>query len=538
MHPSHQRAVLVRAALSLLLALCSALGWWLDAEWVQEGPRKAIAAGSFVVLAGFSYAVLTLAARVLDSWGQQSVREEEGIRSRVGLQTVRRLFALVMVVWLAVLFVCLPGSYCADWIGQVEQFYSWTFTNHHPVLGSIVYGAIYAIGNSVAGTAGGVFLTVALQLTGGLALVWLVLCWAVRLGVSLVPLTVLAVFFAACPVYAIALQWVTKDVLSFLLTGLLCLQVHMALVYATRTMDDDAPSLAHPAVIALVAILCALSRPNCIYVILPGLLVLALQCRGEHRRNCVVAICVVMACYAGWNSLLPTLGIRSGSIVEALSVPLQQTATYLQRYPDDVTAEETALLEDIAGMPTEQLAARYDVAISDPVKDVIHFDNRNELLDYLRAWWSMGKRHPLLYVRTFLAGSRGYWAPTLNPHRAYTIFDRPYSALDIPGSSTHITAYEPLFPEAKESFISLLWNVAGIPIIGCLFVPATYILATMLLGIYALSLRRPVAPLLTMAIVMLLVCCASPLYASMRYAFPFLWYLPMIFIACVTPNRS
>lgn len=91
-----------------------------------------------------------------------------------------------------------------------------------------------------------------------------------------------------------------------------------------------------------------LLRNSGLYELLPVLLVLALYLKRTDRRRLLLSLCAVLAIYSGvTKGLYPSLGIEEGSIKEALSIPFQQTALYVNRFPDEVTEEEKLVIDSV-----------------------------------------------------------------------------------------------------------------------------------------------------------------------------------------------
>ena len=129
----------------------------------------------------------------------------------------------------------------------------------------------------------------------------------------------------------------------------------------------------------------------------------------RHYRALTLALLGVMALYVLYVRLwIPSLGIRPGSVKEALSIPFQQSARYMRDFPEDITEEEAALVDTV--LDVRQIGALYNPLLSDLVKDTYR-ENARFLPGYFRAWLSMGLRHPAVYIDATLHNMYGFFDP-------------------------------------------------------------------------------------------------------------------------------
>ncbi|MDO4537204.1 MAG: DUF6020 family protein [Coriobacteriales bacterium] len=439
---------------------------------------------------------------------------------------------LMILCWLPLIVIAWPGSVCPDYVYQIEQALGVVgVTNHHPVLSTWLFGGLFSAGRAVAGAAGGIAVTVMFQTLAMALTLGLFVAWFGRMGLSVWPKRLLLAFFCLCPLFPMYAQWCVKDSLSSAVVGLVALQL-LVRVWAQKT-DEKLPPLATLPALLAASLLAALLRNNQIYVLVPTLAALCLGRRGE-RRLAVLGTCAgLFVLFALWSAvLLPRLGFPGSNIREAMSVPTQQTSVFLREHPDDLSDQERAALEACTDVPLTTLAQSYNPEVSDPVKNHFVFES-GELMAYLRAWLSMGLRDPGLYLRTFWEACCGY----LNPFCEYSYFREVARCgerqapenIDFSG----IPEGEPLFAGASSCFPGARrWAndavvfLYGIPVLGLLLRPATYCLLALALTVVQLVRRRGCAPLAVAGVLTVLVCCASPLNGSMRYALPLIYLVP------------
>lgn len=242
-------------------------------------------------------------------------------------------------------------------------------------------------------------------------------------------------------------------------------------------------------------------------------------------------IIVAVAWFGASRMLFPAAGIDMREDKEMLSVPLQQTARYLVEAPDDVTDDERAAIDAV--VPIDSLAELYNPDLSDPVKEGMRNAKGNmtdgERSAYFAAWAQMGLRHPGIYVRATVANTYAYFYPfvIIGQDMARPVF--PLYQQGLPINKTFDVSYvgpEALRAAAFDTFTQWL----DAPVLSVIFSPAPYILAFLLVAVYAISRRRTRALVVAVPFAMLLLTMlAGPLNGHLRYALPIAAALPVLF---------
>jgi hypothetical protein len=99
--------------------------------------------------------------------------------------------------------------------------------------------------------------------------------------------------------------------------------------------------------------------------------------------------------------LLPAMNVAPGGKQEALGVLFQQTARYMNEYPDEVTEEEKEAIGKI--LDYDLIQKRYDPELADGVKFTFNQDSTSEdMKAYLSVWFKMFWKHPGCYVQAVL----------------------------------------------------------------------------------------------------------------------------------------
>ncbi len=466
------------------------------------------------------------------------------------------VFALILACWAPFMVLSFPASINFDYFNQLSQFVGdRPLSNHHPVLTTWIFGLLYQLGHAVAGARGGLFLTVFVQAVALDALFSCAHRWMCRMGAKRGARIVLVAFAALCPVLSLYSHILTKDVFSAVTLGFFALQLVVRAwvdqsVRGSSEHGAEMPKFASLPAIGAVGVLCSLTRGNCVYVVLVGLLAFACVAhKGTHARVLLTAA-LVAAAYLGWNNaLVPAVGAQPSDAALVLSVPLQQTAAYA-RDAGDATPEERASIQAILDVDYSQLGALYDPTVVDPVKTHVKgLDDASLRAAYLTAWRNQGMRHPVVYVDTFLRGNVGYWYPFM---AGGSVQDLDYfqntaemhyqwmQGLGYPfsGILSDLGTTGSLHEAARVQLGAHVVWLAGIPLAGLLFQPAFYAWACLVLGAWMLSRRSHAWPVFAMSFVVWAVCCVSPLNASLRYALPLVVLVPIMWAGVAGGNAS
>ena len=252
---------------------------------------------------------------------------------------------------------------------------------------------------------------------------------------------------------------------------------------------------------------------------------------AKRQRLVVLALAIaVFGCYSvSEKAVAPALGISSISSRVYFSIPFQQTARYVRSYPEDVTEEEKDAINQILNY--DQLAQRYNPELSDPVKATYRTGNitKEKLMNYFKAWFSMFKKHPGVYIEATLHNTYGYFYPFYHntAQGPYRLYNKTFTEYQF--------EYDYVFPNKARSVMAqyaYLWrNVPGFAQISN---SGAYTWMLLILAGYLFYRKRGkgilalAAPALNVAI-----CVASPVNGMFRYVLPLIACMPVIVYWCI-----
>lgn len=429
-----------------------------------------------------------------------------------------------------------PGTLQYDSCGQLLQYLGvGRMTGHHPLPVTMVMGILLDVGRVLFRSDNmGIFLYTGIQFLAQCSVISYAFCVFRRMNVPVWMRWFGLVFYALFPLlpnWGISYCKDTGYYISFLLFTLVITDVFLK--------EDGGVGHLQGAlwIIALLGV--AGFRNDGRYVIIITAAALFLFA-GKYRKTYLKGLgAVILFLGLVEHVYMPVRNIPPGSVREALSVPLMQTANYLGRYGDEVTGEEEAVLASLftEGNLTE-VAEAYREEISDDVKEKFkEYPDRQELTAYLKVWWKQFTKHPGIYVETFWKHCDGYFNPG---RKCYGDIIGCFKILD--GQSRSDEYLDVYFVEKNKPFRDKLENWAyflyELPVVGLLFRPAVYTWLMAVCFFCLLRKKRKETLAILPGIVVLLICTVSPLNASVRYFLPVMAALPVYLGLCAKREKG
>lgn len=226
--------------------------------------------------------------------------------------------------------------------------------------------------------------------------------------------------------------------------------------------------------------------------------------------------------------------IPDGPAGEMLSIPLLQTARYLQDHPDDVTEGELRILEELFTVDIHTVADIYDPIISDSVKaQFLNHPSKEDLAAYFKVWLQQLCRHPDTYVQAFLHHVYGYFYPNVHAFQDYIVHFNILDEESCDGKNLDIS-----FAIKNNNMRKLLKNFfylwKKIPGAGMLLSPGTYVYILFGECAYLMAKKKKELVLMVPGLCVVLFCVLSPVNAYMRYVMPLMALMPLTLACCWT----
>lgn len=439
---------------------------------------------------------------------------EEGENEELGRKYIFIGACTIMLGWFPWLIMNYPGSIAGDTIGQLGQFFSGEVNAHHPPFSTFLIGSCVKMGEMLIDRNLGVFLYLLLQAVLGSVLFACSISKMYEFGVHKKYCILAMIFFAFTPLFGLYSQWLQKDMLysEFVL---------MYVLIMINILQENEMTMKRTIILFIVGMLVCMLRNNGIYVIVPTCIFLAIYLKREQRIRIIVVTIVTIILYLLVTiGLYPVLGIKSGSVREALSIPMQQTARYLRDHGDEVTEDERIALDGFC-YEYEMLPEVYNPTTADPVKDIVNVEIHHPVA-YFKAWFKMGIKHPETYFDAFMNMNYGYLAP--NEQNVEPDLSISYDQQLTDMGFRRIQGDIPIQIFSKITFINVVF-----PFLRYFTMPGLYTWIVIICFVLLIKYKRKAAiGLLVPEIMTILVCLASPLCNGLRYELPVVFVTPLI----------
>lgn len=364
---------------------------------------------------------MILGFRVVDRIKQDCHASAETIR--VCLKGDKKSFLVlwlgIVLIWIPVFLAVYPGIYSYDASIQILEIYGgWGLDSHHPVIHTLFLNGCLYLGDLIFNDFNTGIAIYSIIQGSVLAAAFANVCnKMLRYHVSKIIVVCAFIWFTLNPINQIFVFITTKDVL-FTAFFIWCITLTVEM-FLEQTFFDTKSKLLE---FAIATVLMILFRNQGKYIFLLFIAAGAICFKTARKKFLTVCIVSIIAAQIITGPVSSMMGVKKGSIREALSVPIQQLARVYNLHPGYYTEEDLRLLYGL--IPIEGWTA-YEPEISDPVKSGFNnefwAENKTELM---KLWLRTGKDNFMLYVESFLYGAYGYWYVDSSPRvQAYIWFD-------------------------------------------------------------------------------------------------------------------
>lgn len=286
-----------------------------------------------------------------------------------------------------------PVDYNARVMGS-DLVYDTKFIDHDPIAITLFFGGFWLLGDLIGNQSAGLFVGVVVQSVLSAFSLGVLCCYLRRLGQSVRFVFMVMLFCALFPVFSRYSSTLLKDSLSaplFLIYAICFIEVF-------RTNGAAFANKRFILAFAILALLCMLTKKTLLILVVLSSLVMLFH--FKKRWLPVLVSCfapALICCFMMPQLVYPLLDVEQVGKQEAFAVPFQQTAFVMLERPDDIKAWELAAIDAV--FDTEELESRFQKGLADPVKAGFKSNASNEdVAKYLCAYFSVGIRHPNLYV--------------------------------------------------------------------------------------------------------------------------------------------
>lgn len=434
--------------------------------------------------------------------------------------TFRKSFVIIMAFWIPAILLSFPGNLCYDVLGEIRMAMGDVpITSHHPLLHILLVGFFIKIGEQIGNISIGLFMYIIFQsVMLALALAGTIAWLKKEKACSDIMLLVILGIYCVSPMYSNMASTAIKDV-PFMAAVVWYVVLLAEMAFHKERIKEGK----FVAIFIAVSVLTCLLRNNGLYMVaLSGVVITVAWWKTAERavRIRLALVLIVMPILVSKlidGGLMVATKADKGSAIEALSVPLQQSARYLQLYKDELTDEEITIYNNTF-VDYREAAAAYDPDLADPVKTFAYYGKEKgtlSLSSYLSIWFKDFFKHPVVYFEAFFAHIYGWFDPAIANAPRYEVEESVFgTGLSVPQK---IVLFYYRFAE-RITPLNVLQNVG-------IYTWLLFILLRILKDENK-NIRCLTAPL----VVSLLICMASPcFYGHPRYAFPYMFTLPFYY---------
>ena len=321
----------------------------------------------------------------------------------------------LFICWSPYLVLLYPGVLYWDTGDQLGQYFGISvfgqkpgvIWDHHPFFDTYLYGGIVSIGHRVFGSyQAGIFLYSLAQFCFVDFVLAMWLAYLSSRGVTKKLLTITTMFVAFFPVFPIMMVAMSKDITH---TAIFMLWTLLFIKLVTGRMEK-LRSIWFNIVFLGITLLASLTEKIGVYIIIVCILTAVfVQCKKRYKPMLVGlgAVSVLITNFVIPTYLFPVLHVIPGGPQAALAVPIQMTARASKYHHADITEDELKSVNGFLLNSWDELGQKYVQYISDPVT-AYNVRNPNEQSGFLKAWLSIGLRHPFTYLDSFIAQESGW----------------------------------------------------------------------------------------------------------------------------------
>ncbi len=438
------------------------------------------------------------------------------------------VWAVIFLCWIPYFLVYYPGLFSYDSVLQIKQATGeWPITAHHPLIHTGIIAACMKFGEIFGSLEVGTATYSILQMLAMSAIFAFVIRYLTKIRVRYVIRLLILLYFALFPINALYSITMWKDVLF----GGITLALFILLFETLRSPETLFASKRHLIILSVFIVLFCLFRNNALYALVLFTPVIFIVCRKYWRSLAAVSLACIVVVGAFNITAFSILKIPQGSIVESLSVPLQQLARTVRDHPYELTEQEKTAINEI--LPIDQVGAAYSARLSDPVKNLFNKEafsaNKGK---YISLWAKLFVKHPKTYVESFLCNNYGYWYPDVDFITSANGFT---GDLEVPFQPRSLL---PIQPQSIEKYNRELLPV--IPVFSMLYSIGFMVWILIIsVGIFILKRqKRLIVPFVLLG-TLWLTNLASPVFAEYRYMFGIVISAPVaLALALGTPRRE
>lgn len=429
---------------------------------------------------------------------------------------------ICLIAWLPYFLKEFPGITNYDSIYQLQQVFGiMPLTSWHPVIHTLLIKICMMIGNGLfhsvnAGVAIYSIFQMSLMATIFSFLLWYMakkkMSFEIRVGTLL--------YFAFCPTIPLMNLMMGKDTIF---AGLMILLLIVFIELMTNT-ENLLKSKKRIIASWLIILMTTLFRNNAMHMLILTVPFVVLYKKGYRLKisalfiGSISAVLIIQFVVTNLFHIPQTNEWNMPAGGEKFSVPIQQFIRVILDNEETMTQEEKDEISKF--FKTNQFYKRYNEVITDPVRDLFHYDYYLEhKMEFFKLYFHLFCKYPRSYFDAFFCMTSGYFDP--EESRNSVVIGNFANDLGIQTG----TIWNSYF----VNFVEKLMYVPNIPIISMIFNTAIGLWMILLSLTYTIYQKRYEISFVFLPIILyLFTICLGPLNAEYRYIFFEFTVLPIL----------
>ena len=471
---------------------------------------------------GYFCIILSIIYAIFYIWENYKIQDSKKIVNKICTNN-KFLFCIIFIciflAWIPYFLKFYPGIITSDSCSQIEQIMGReNISDHHPIMHTAIIGIFVKLGlifDDNINTGIAVYSIAQMIIMALLDTSVILHLKKIKVPYILVLITVL--YYMFYPINAIYSITMWKDILF---AGVIPIFIILlsGMILETDTFFKNKWKIV---LYIIFNILVIYLRHNGLYMIILSMPFVFIVLR-KHWKEVLPLFAIIIVIYQAVNFMIyNVLQVSKGSIVEMLSVPVQQIARvekYHRNQLDDKTTEqikEFFLLENIGDV--------YDPILSDNVKwsmnETYFKQNKSK---FIKLWLKLLVKYPKDYIESFISNSYGYYYPEARNNPVFTVTMDKYN---IGIEQT------PKIEGKTIEYIIKLVQEREMPMVSMIFSIGLGVWGILICLTYKVYVKEYIYILLYLPIFILwLTLVASPAYCEFRYAYPIFAVLPLYIV--------
>ena len=434
-------------------------------------------------------------------------------------------FTLLVLTRCILLYSCqYPGNLTPDSTMQISQTISGEYTNHHPFYHTMVIKCFMDLGMFLFHDINAAVATYSFFQILFMAMSFsFAVSTMARMEVPRWIIRITMVFFLFMPYHIIYAATMWKDVMFGCFILLLT-------IFTYRCMNGIGSRYLNYVMLALSGIGTCLFRSNGFFAFLLFTLAFVLIRKLSNRGVLIVLVAVLAVSSVMKYPVLANLGVSQPDISEYLSIPTQQIARVIYE-GCELNEWEKSVLSEVIDL--DKVPEKYANHISDPIKGLIVQKGNQQFIaankgTFIKLYFSLGLKYPLVYLRAWIDQTRGYW------NAGYEYW-RWYNGVIDDSLGLKRTVNISFLDTALREY---LWLFTGIQILRLFLSIGLFVWIDLLMFIISFLKKDPdgIIASLPILVVVLSLLVSTPVFSEFRYVYAAFCSLPMVIVIVMRPN--